>query len=65
MEKKQLTIQGCRVQLEFPAQTPVDVHTHLSTILTELALAQAEKGGEIQCLIESNSHHPSAGDATG
>ena len=46
MEKKQLTIQGCRVQLEFPAQTPVDVHTHLSTILTELALAQAEKGGE-------------------
>ena len=46
MEKKQLTIQGCRVQLEFPAQTPVDVHTNLNTILTELALAQAEKGGE-------------------
>ena len=46
MEQKQRTSQGCRVQLEFPAQTPVDVHTHLSTILTELALAQAEKGGE-------------------
>ena len=46
MEKKQLTIQGCRVQLEFPAQTPVNVHTYLSTILTELALAQAEKGGK-------------------
>ena len=47
MATKQMTILGCRVQLEFSAQTPVDVHTHLSTILTELALAQAEKGGEI------------------
>ena len=46
MATKQVTILGCRVQLEFPAQTPLDVHTHLSTILTELALAQAEKGGE-------------------
>lgn len=46
MATKQMTIQGCRVQLEFPAQTPMEVHTHLSTILTELALAQVEKGGE-------------------
>lgn len=46
MDTKQKTLQGCRVQLEFPAQTPADVHAHLSTILTELAWAQAEKGGE-------------------
>ena len=46
MHYQQKDILSCRVQLEFPAQTPVDVHTHLSTILTELALAQAEKGGE-------------------
>ena len=47
MHYQQKDILGCHVQLEFPAQTPVDVHTHLSTILTELALAQSEKGGEI------------------
>ena len=47
MHYQQKDILGCHVQLEFPAQTPVDVHIHLSTILTELALAQAEKGGEI------------------
>lgn len=46
MNKKQLTLRGCRVQLDFPAQTSADVHTYLSTILTELAFAQAKKGGE-------------------
>lgn len=46
MDTRQTTIHGCHVQLDFPAQTPTDVQLYLSTILTELAFEQAEKGGE-------------------
>ena len=46
MDTRQTTIHGCHVQLEFPAQTPTDAQLYLSTILTELAFEQAEKGGE-------------------